>query len=250
MYQLHAIKHGELKARRRGDLFVGGDPHDGRMDMDYFIWVAIGDDGASASSIPASAPEVGARRGRRFLRSPAEALAAFGVDAARVQDVVLTHLHNDHAGSFGQFPNARFHLQDREMAFATGRADGLRFHARRLRGRRRRDMVRAVYDERVVFHDGDAAIAARHRAAPHRRATRAAYSRSVWRPRVVWSCWLRCEPLLRELRTRSRLHDRRQRCRRAGGLPSPAGAGSKARADRAGPRPRGDAPISPFQRHS
>ena len=158
MYQLHAIKHGELKARRRGDLFVGGDPHDGRMDMDYFLWVAIGDDGRVCVVDTGFSPEVAQRRGRRFLRSPAEALAALGVDAARVQDVVLTHLHNDHAGNLDQFPNARFHLQDREMAFATGRAMGYAFMRAAYEVDDVCDMVRAVYEERVVFHDGDAAI--------------------------------------------------------------------------------------------
>src|SRR3712207_1410937 len=81
MYQLHAIKYAELNARKRGDLFVGGDPHDGRIDMDYFVWVAIGADLVCVVDTGFSA-EVGARRGRRFLRSPVETLADLGVNAA------------------------------------------------------------------------------------------------------------------------------------------------------------------------
>ena len=42
-------------------------------------------------------------------------------DPASIRDVVITHLHYDHAGNLNLFPNARFHLQDREMQFATGR---------------------------------------------------------------------------------------------------------------------------------
>jgi glyoxylase-like metal-dependent hydrolase (beta-lactamase superfamily II) len=38
-----------------------------------------------------------------------------------VTDVILTHLHCDHVGTFDDFPKARFHLQDAEMSFATGR---------------------------------------------------------------------------------------------------------------------------------
>ena len=66
-------------------------------------------------------PSDAAARGRRLVRSSADALATIGVDAATASDVILTHLHYDHVGGFDQFPAARFHLQDREMAFATGR---------------------------------------------------------------------------------------------------------------------------------
>lgn len=35
--------------------------------------------------------------------------------------MILTHLHYDHAGNFDRFAHARFHLQERELACATGR---------------------------------------------------------------------------------------------------------------------------------
>src|SRR5689334_21318146 len=94
MYQLHAIKYAELKARKRSDLFVGPDQHDGSIDMDYFVWVAIGTDRVCVVDTGFSA-EVGAQRGRRFLRSPVETMAILGVDAASVRDVIITHLHYD-----------------------------------------------------------------------------------------------------------------------------------------------------------
>ena len=40
-YQLYAIRYAERDARR-SDHFIGGDPHDGPMPMDYFVWVAVG----------------------------------------------------------------------------------------------------------------------------------------------------------------------------------------------------------------
>jgi glyoxylase-like metal-dependent hydrolase (beta-lactamase superfamily II) len=157
MYDLHALKYAELKGRKRSDLFIGGDPHDGRIDMDYFVWLAIGTAGVCVIDTGFSA-ETAARRGRTLLRSPVEPMAALGVDAASVRDVIITHLHYDHVGNFTLFPNARFHLQDAEMAFATGRhmthpSISIAFDVEDVVG-----MVRAVYAERVVFHDGDAAI--------------------------------------------------------------------------------------------
>jgi glyoxylase-like metal-dependent hydrolase (beta-lactamase superfamily II) len=162
VYRLHAIKYAELKARPRNELFVGGDPHDGRIDMDYFVWVAICADRVCVVDTGYGA-EVAARRGRHFLRSPGEVLTALGAELSGVRDVVLsvvlTHLHCDHVGNFALFPNARFHLQDREMAFATGRPMTHAF----LRAAYEADdvvrIVRAVFSERVVFHDGDATIA-------------------------------------------------------------------------------------------
>jgi hypothetical protein len=47
-------------------------------------------------------------------------LSLIGI-AATTTNVILTYLRYDHVGGFDQFPNTRFHLQDREMAFATGR---------------------------------------------------------------------------------------------------------------------------------
>jgi Zn-dependent hydrolases, including glyoxylases len=157
MYELHAVKYAELNARKRSDLFVGGDPHDGSIDMDYFVWVAIGDDRAYVIDT-GFGPEVAAQRGRRYLQSPAESLSILGVDVDRVADVVITHMHFDHAGNFELFPNARFHVQDREMAFVTGRQMTHAFMRAAYEVDDVIKMVRAVYVERVVFHDGDAVV--------------------------------------------------------------------------------------------
>jgi glyoxylase-like metal-dependent hydrolase (beta-lactamase superfamily II) len=157
MYELHAVKYGELNARKRSDLFVGGDPHDGRIDMDYFVWVAIGAEHVFVIDT-GFGPEVAARRGRRYVQSPAESLSILGVEVERVADVVITHMHFDHAGNFELFPNARFHVQDGEMAFVTGRPMTHAF----MRAAYEVDdvvrMVRAVYGDRVVFHAGDTVI--------------------------------------------------------------------------------------------
>ena len=40
-YELFAIRYATREARR-ADHFVAGDPHDGPMPMDYFVWVAKG----------------------------------------------------------------------------------------------------------------------------------------------------------------------------------------------------------------
>jgi glyoxylase-like metal-dependent hydrolase (beta-lactamase superfamily II) len=89
------------------------------------------------------------------VRSPSEALAAVGIDAATVSDVVLTHLHYDHAGGLQQFPAARFHVQDREMAYATGRHMGRAALSHAFTADHVGELVHLVHRGRVVFHAGD-----------------------------------------------------------------------------------------------
>jgi glyoxylase-like metal-dependent hydrolase (beta-lactamase superfamily II) len=58
---------------------------------------------------------------RDFL-NPAEAVAQFGVKPDEVTDVVLTHMHWDHADGMDLFPKARIWLQKDEYTYYTGEA--------------------------------------------------------------------------------------------------------------------------------
>ena len=82
-----------------------------------------------------------------------------GVDTAKVADVIITHLHFDHAGTLGDFPVARFHLQEQEMQFATGPCMAHSYFNGAYTVDNVVDMVRQVYCGRVAFVAGDAEIA-------------------------------------------------------------------------------------------
>src|ERR1700754_551749 len=119
-YELFAIKY----ARRDGwrcDNFIGGDDdHQSAMPLDYYVWVARNSERAVLIDTGFNA-EVAAKRGRGVLRCPIDSLRLVGIDPDAVSDVVITHLHYDHVGNFTLLPAARFHLQETEMHFATGR---------------------------------------------------------------------------------------------------------------------------------
>jgi len=153
---VYVLRYATRPAMRK-DHFIGGDPHDGPMPMDYYVWAIKTPTGAVVVDTGFTA-EVAAQRKRSFLHEPTELLRRCGIAADEVANVVLTHLHYDHAGNLDRFPNAMFHIQDEEMSYATGRY--MCFH--RFRHGYEVDdvvdMVRLVYKDRVQFYRGDSEL--------------------------------------------------------------------------------------------
>jgi glyoxylase-like metal-dependent hydrolase (beta-lactamase superfamily II) len=156
-YELYAIRYAHHD-RRASENFIGGDPHDGPMPLDYYVWAIVGRARTFVLDTGFDAP-MAQRRGRTFLREPAEGLKAIGVDPKQVQDVIISHMHYDHCGSHQLFERARYHVQDKEMFYATGRC---MCHAPLRHAYDIEDvvkMVRRLYEGRVAFHDGDEELA-------------------------------------------------------------------------------------------
>ncbi|HJT87820.1 MAG TPA: N-acyl homoserine lactonase family protein [Bryobacteraceae bacterium] len=156
-FEVFAIRYAHLGDRHPGENFALADPHEYASDLDYFVWVARRNDRTFVIDT-GFAEEAAARRKRELLRNPADALRLLAIDPDHVTDVILSHLHYDHAGNLDRFPRARFHLQDREMAYATGRC---MCHAP-LQAPFDLDnilqMVRHVFAARAEFHEGDTEI--------------------------------------------------------------------------------------------
>ncbi len=157
-YEILAIRYGTQQQRTAADNFIFPDDHAAHMPIDYYVW-AIRGGGRTIVVDTGFKHETAARRGRTLMRSPAEGLAMAGVDAATVQDVVITHLHYDHAGCMDAFPAATFHLQDAEMNFATGRCMCHKVLRIPMEVDDVLQAVRHVYADRVQFHDGTDTIA-------------------------------------------------------------------------------------------
>ena len=152
-YEIYAIRYAHNPAARRSNNFIGGDPHDAPMPLDYFVWAIK--QGSRTIILDTGFDEaMGAKRGRQFLRSPAVGLKAIGVEPDAVENVILSHMHYDHCGNYDMFPRAKYHLQDSEMAYCTGRC----ICQPGLSGPFEEDdvvaMVRKLYAGRVAFHDG------------------------------------------------------------------------------------------------
>jgi glyoxylase-like metal-dependent hydrolase (beta-lactamase superfamily II) len=159
-YEVYALRYASMPRKRSANFIVRhfDDAHDGPMPMDFFVWLLKSVHGAIL--VDTGFNEATARvRDRKLECCPIDALRTLGVEAAQIRDVVLTHLHYDHAGNIDKLPNATFHLQDAEMEYATGRCmcHGALRHAYSVEDVVQ--LVRNVYLDRVQFHAGDAELA-------------------------------------------------------------------------------------------
>jgi glyoxylase-like metal-dependent hydrolase (beta-lactamase superfamily II) len=157
VYEVYAVRYARHD-RPASENFLGGDPHDVPMPLDFYVWAIVSSDKTWVVDLGFNA-EQARKRKRELLRSPIEGLKLLGIEPDKIEDVIVTHMHYDHVGNLDMFPNATFHIQDREMHFCTGRCMchplmSAPFEVDDVVG-----MVRRVFAGKVQFHDGTAELA-------------------------------------------------------------------------------------------
>jgi len=162
VYEIYAIRYGHLE-RTASHNFIGGDPHDAPMPLDYYVWAIVAE--GAVGKGPAWLLDTGydaatgAARGRELVRPVEAGLAAIGLDARSIRDVIVSHMHYDHIGNNDLFPAAKYHVQDDEMAFCTGRAMCHAVMRSPFEARDVQSMVGKLFAGRLKFHDGEATLA-------------------------------------------------------------------------------------------
>lgn len=156
-WQVYAVRYAQRTNLTRGESFVFDDNHDAPHAMDYFMWVLK--QGERVILVDTGYEESETKfRDRPVPMDARAALAPLGLDPTKVTEVIVTHLHYDHAGGISVFPNAQLHLQTAEMAYATGACmchETLRmpFTASHIC-----ETITRLYSGKLTFHDGDAQI--------------------------------------------------------------------------------------------
>src|SRR5260370_27139648 len=114
-YRSVAVKYGH-RARRSTENSLGGDLHDVPMPLDYFVWAVVGESRAFIVDTGFD-NSMAQQRGRTITNPVEDGLKRIGIRPESVDDVILTHMHYDHAGNRSLFPKARYHVQAKESAY-------------------------------------------------------------------------------------------------------------------------------------
>ena len=157
-YEILALRYGIFDGRKQYQNYIMPDAHAAPDLLDFFVFAIRGggrtivmDTGFNAASAK--------RRGRELICTPDVALRNAGIDPATVKDVVLTHMHWDHAGGMEYFPAATFHIQAEEMAYCTGPCMCQPFLRRPFDVEDVQSAIRALYADRLKVYQGDTEIA-------------------------------------------------------------------------------------------
>ncbi len=121
-YEVYAVRFATLANFPVSSLVAGAD-RSRRMDIAMMIWVLKGADGRIAIV------DSGFHRDRYFTQftvkdfiKPSEAIAPLGIKPDEVTDLLLSHMHWDHAGGIDLFPKARVWVQKDEYDYYAGEA--------------------------------------------------------------------------------------------------------------------------------
>lgn len=129
-YEVYAIRFGTLPQFAVSGLVAGAD-RARRLDIPVMVWLLKGSDGRRVLVDAGFHQKKFVDQWKvRDFRSPAEGVAAAGVQPDEITDVIITHAHWDHVGGVDLFPKATVWIQRDEYRYYTGEA----WHARNTHG--------------------------------------------------------------------------------------------------------------------
>ena len=121
-YEIYAISYGVIPDFSVAGLVAGAD-RSRKLDIQMMVWLLKGSNGSNILV------DSGFYRAKLFKQwkvrdfiKPSEAIARLGLKPEDVTDVIITHMHWDHAGGMDLFPKARIWIQQDEYAYYTGEA--------------------------------------------------------------------------------------------------------------------------------
>lgn len=120
-YEVYAIRYATLPGFQVSDLVAGADPAR-KLDIAMMIWLVRG----NSHNILVDS---GFYHDHFFKEwhvndfiKPSDALKPLGLKPEDITDVVITHMHWDHADGMDLFPNARIWIQKDELQYYAGEA--------------------------------------------------------------------------------------------------------------------------------
>ena len=153
-YEVYAISYAVMPDVPISALVAGAD-RSRKMDIQMMFWLIKGPDGRNVLVDCGFYREKVLKQfqTRDFVK-PSEAVAKAGLKAEDITDIIISHIHPDHADGMDLFPKATVWIQKAEYQYYTG-------EAWQPGGRSQADpddivmLVKLNIDHRVRFVDGD-----------------------------------------------------------------------------------------------
>jgi glyoxylase-like metal-dependent hydrolase (beta-lactamase superfamily II) len=120
-YEVYAIKYAELPDFPVNGLIAGADPAR-KLDIAMVIWLVRGNGRNILVDSGFYRPQFFKNWKVNQFVKPSDAVAKLGLKPEDITDVIITHMHWDHADGMDLFPKARIWLQKDEYTYYTGEA--------------------------------------------------------------------------------------------------------------------------------
>src|SRR5437868_2988317 len=121
-YEVYALSYGVYPDFPVSALLAGADKTR-KIDLQMMIWLIKAPGGKNILVDTGCYHEnVVKSKGIQDLIKASDAIAKLGLSAADITDVIITHMHWDHADGMDLFPNAKIWIQKDEYSYYTGAA--------------------------------------------------------------------------------------------------------------------------------
>ena len=138
-YEIYAIRYATLPAFAVSGLVEGADPSP-KLDIAMMVWLIRGDGRNILFDSGFYRDQFMKQRHPTDYLKPSEAVAKLGLKSEDITDVIVSHMHWDHADGVDLFPKAKIWLQKDELEYYAGEA----WQSRRTHGGIDPDDVMAV----------------------------------------------------------------------------------------------------------
>lgn len=155
-YRVFAIEYGTLLDERTSRWLPGADSTL-RVDVSAMVWLIKGPDDHNILVDAGYRPDVSNATSQRiqdYLR-PDHAVAKLGISPDEISDIILTHLHWDHADGVPLFPNAHLWVQKAELEYYATSAWQENGDHTAVLPRNIPELVKLNTEGRVTLVDGD-----------------------------------------------------------------------------------------------
>ena len=121
-YEVYALSYGVYPNFPVSGLIAGADKTR-KIDLQMMVWLIKGANGKNILVDTGCYHEnVVKGKGIQNLIKASDAIAKLGVSPTDITDVIITHMHWDHADGMDLFPNAKIWIQKDEYAYYAGAA--------------------------------------------------------------------------------------------------------------------------------